>query len=145
MTGNSFEPNDAANEGADEKQPPEGGRFFEVEDADQRRAYSSDAGPYGVGRTHWDGLGCFAQQQHTQADRNQERDRPAGVPEIVGQVETGRKRDFKQTAEDEIQPGHTKGFKRIPATGVVGGATAQKKIPFRNGFRKGTKRVELNY
>lgn len=56
-----FKPDYGSNQGCDKEYPPEIRRIFENKNTNQRGAYGSNAGPYGVGGTNWQALGGFNQ------------------------------------------------------------------------------------
>lgn len=67
-----FEPDDGSDEGGDEQQSPEGGRFMEDKDADEHGAHRADSGPHGIGSADGERASGSCQQDHAGDREGQE-------------------------------------------------------------------------
>ena len=66
LLSHNFKPDNRKNQRAEEKHPPESGRFMEYENTQQHRSNGSNTCPDGIGDANGDGLRGFCQKHGTQ-------------------------------------------------------------------------------
>jgi hypothetical protein len=88
------------------KQSPKIGWFFKQQDADNYRAERTDARPDSITCSNRDCLNRLIEEQEAKLYSNEQSDCPPFMSEVLRQLQTGCKTDFKKARNYKIYPRH---------------------------------------